>query len=125
MLSVRFVVPGEPVPYMRPAPGLKGGRIVPKREREWRQRVVIHFCQQRHGAPPLVGPLSLEAVFYRSTLRRADCSNLVKSVEDALNGVAYADDSQVVVLHAEKRLDRACPRAEVTITQREESWFQD
>lgn len=35
--------------------------------------------------------------------KRPDCSKLVRSVEDALIGVLYADDSQIVMLNAGKR----------------------
>lgn len=34
---------------------------------------------------------------------RPDLDNLVKLVLDALNGVAYADDSQIVRIHAFKK----------------------
>lgn len=33
---------------------------------------------------------------------RPDCSNILKSVEDALNRVAYRDDSQIVKVQCEK-----------------------
>ena len=35
--------------------------------------------------------------------KRPDGDNLAKAVLDALNGLAYADDSQVTILHIEKR----------------------
>ena len=34
--------------------------------------------------------------------RQGDLDNILKSVFDALNGYAYEDDSQIVVIHAEK-----------------------
>ena len=34
---------------------------------------------------------------------KPDASNLVKIVEDALNGIAYTDDAQVVKTYAQKR----------------------
>ncbi len=36
------------------------------------------------------------------TLPRADCSNVLKGIEDALNGVAWVDDSQVGRVIVEK-----------------------
>jgi Holliday junction resolvase RusA-like endonuclease len=36
------------------------------------------------------------------TKLRGDIDNYVKAVLDALNGIAWGDDSRVVVLHAEK-----------------------
>ncbi len=35
-------------------------------------------------------------------LKKPDIDNLCKVVEDALNGVAYKDDSQIALLYAEK-----------------------
>ncbi len=35
--------------------------------------------------------------------RRPDCSNLLKSIEDGLNGVAYLDDAQITDVHVYKR----------------------
>ena len=40
---------------------------------------------------------------------------MVKAVKDALNGVAYGDDSQVTDIHARKRFSDQ-PRVEVIIT---------
>lgn len=40
--------------------------------------------------------------FIRPTTK-PDCDNIIKVVLDALNGVAYADDSQVVSVSAEKQ----------------------
>lgn len=33
---------------------------------------------------------------------KPDCDNIAKAILDALNGVAYDDDKQVVRLHVEK-----------------------
>lgn len=36
-------------------------------------------------------------------IKRPDGDNLAKAVLDSLNGIAYADDSQITILHIEKR----------------------
>ena len=63
---------------------------------------------------PLTGPVSLSLAVYRPR-RAGDLSNRIKVLEDALQGVAYADDSQVVELHAVRLDDAADPRVEVTV----------
>jgi Holliday junction resolvase RusA-like endonuclease len=45
---------------------------------------------------------------------RPDCSNYLKGVEDALNGIAYLDDSQIVLVHVTKQYSLE-PRAEIRI----------
>ena len=40
--------------------------------------------------------------YYRFKSTRPDIDNLVKSVMDGLNGVAYKDDGQVAMVHAQK-----------------------
>lgn len=67
-------------------------------------------AEQAYGGPPLEGPLRviLVCVFqskkklrcYKST--KPDCDNLAKSTLDALNGLLFKDDGQVVTLIVEK-----------------------
>lgn len=47
---------------------------------------------------------------------KPDCSNLVKGVEDALNGVCWHDDSQITDLRISKRYGDN-PRVEIIISE--------
>lgn len=47
---------------------------------------------------------------------KPDCSNMVKLVEDALNGVAWRDDSQIVSLGVRKRYAEK-PETRLTIKE--------
>ena len=49
---------------------------------------------------PYTCPVWLRATFYFKGKRRADLSNLIKAIEDGLNGIAYEDDKQIVRLEA-------------------------
>jgi Holliday junction resolvase RusA-like endonuclease len=94
-------------------------------EGKWRVLVAKAAREAMAGQPPIEGPVTLKLAFYRqrpkghfgtgknaamlksSAPRRPtsapDASKLARSVEDALNGVVFRDDAQVVLLIAEKR----------------------
>jgi len=48
-------------------------------------------------------------------MRRVDLDNLAKIPLDALNELAWEDDSQIVSLIASKHLDRDNPRTEIEL----------
>jgi Holliday junction resolvase RusA-like endonuclease len=66
------------------------------------------------GMQPMSGELALYVNVYRQQ-KRGDLDNYAKVLGDALNGVAYHDDSQVVELHMWRHDDRKSPRVEVEI----------
>ena len=47
--------------------------------------------------------------------RRRDNDNITKTIKDALNGIAYVDDSQVAEEHFYRSIDRDAPRVEIVI----------
>lgn len=49
-------------------------------------------------------------------LVKPDLSNIVKGIEDALNGIAYIDDCQIVDLHVMKFYSDE-PRVEVVLEE--------
>ena len=49
-------------------------------------------------------------------LFRSDLDNVVKAVQDALNGVIYKDDAQIVSLHATKKYDMS-PGIEILVKE--------
>lgn len=69
---------------------------------------------QRGAHTPTHGNVALTVHVYRPRAQ-GDLDNTLKVLLDALNGIAYVDDSQVVALHAFRHDDRARPRVEVTI----------
>lgn len=87
--------------------GQKGkAKYTPAKQRA-HMDAIIHLARAARF-PLLEGPITLSCAFiydedeegWRSV--RPDLDNLVKLVKDALNGVAYVDDSQVAHLRAEK-----------------------
>jgi crossover junction endodeoxyribonuclease RusA len=77
------------------------------------------------GVRPVDGPVALTVTLYRPA-KRGDLDNRIKVLLDALNGIAYRDDSQVVELHAYRLDDKDHPRVEVQViralTRREREW---
>jgi Holliday junction resolvase RusA-like endonuclease len=124
--EITFRVHGVPAPG-----GSKRGFVNPKtkrviitedckRSKPWRA-LVSSAALDAHQGPPLAGPLRLEVEFvlprpkHHSGARglkasaphfhtiAPDSTKLLRSTEDALSGIAWADDSQVAVQSVSKR----------------------
>ena len=108
-----FTVPGDPVPQPRPRIFRNGG--VGEDPRATRQKQATIMAARRAKVPRLTGEVELSLVYFRANHRRVDLDNLAKLTQDALTGIAYLDDSQIVSLHASKGIDAAHPRTEVTV----------
>jgi Holliday junction resolvase RusA-like endonuclease len=103
-----LVVPGEPVPNARARRGAHGF-YTPKRTSEYRERVQAAWLLA--GRPSLGSQaFAVSAQFYRFSRRAADLDNLVKGVLDALNGLAFVDDAQLVCLAGVHKL--SCARGD-------------
>ena len=117
-IVLRLTIPGEPLPKQRARVLRTGRTYTPARTRE-AENVIRWYtvvARQKAGVRGLErGPLSLTARFYRSTARTADLDNLVKLVTDALNGVLWHDDRQVVQLHAARFDRQKNPRTEIEV----------
>jgi crossover junction endodeoxyribonuclease RusA len=110
----RFVIPGNPIPKERPRV-VKGHTYTPKRTLDAEQ--VVKLYARRARVPRLSGHVKLTASFFRDSAQPCDLDNLVKLVSDALNGIAFGDDRQIVWLSALKAIDRENPRTIVEIEQ--------
>lgn len=89
---ITFTVPGNPVPKER-ARVTRRGTYTPQRTKNW-EAAVRQTYQQAQG-PLFTGPVQVTMHFYRRTRHRADVTNMAKAIEDALNGIAWEDDSQI------------------------------
>ncbi len=72
----------------------------------YRSQAALEASEQ--GVTPLDGALILHLDVYMPR-RVGDLSNRIKIVEDALNGVAWHDDAQIVELHV-RRFEQAKQR---------------
>lgn len=113
-MAIAFVVPGDPVPQPRPRVSTRGGfarAYVPKDHAVHAYRAAVAATARAAGAEVHGDPVEvvIDLTFGRpkSHLRksglakdapaipRPDLDNCAKAVLDALNGVAWVDDSQV------------------------------
>ena len=125
----RFVVPGKPVGKGRPRFSTASGYVktyTPEKTANYENWVKLCYQDIWHGAPLLEGPLCmlLEATFevpkswpkkrralaidgHLRPVVKPDADNLIKAVADALNGIAYQDDVQVVSVTCHKQYGTA------------------
>tara|TARA_R110000824_G_scaffold268440_2_gene457048 strand:- start:1004 stop:1411 length:408 start_codon:yes stop_codon:yes gene_type:complete len=94
-----LIIPGKPFPKERPRVA-KGRAYTPKKTHGQEQLIQIYAKKSR--MTPITGDVRL-FLFFSGAHHAADLDNLCKLVKDALNGIAYNDDKQVVDLHAFKR----------------------
>lgn len=117
-MRVAFRVPDRPGSWHRPLPGVSfGGRRTmrtARRDRAWREHVALLARAAMAGRQPIDGPVRLEIDARWPSPRRTppawpwrpsvpDADNVTKAIADALNGVAYRDDAQVVDLRVTKQ----------------------
>lgn len=108
-----FTVKGDPIPQPRPRVYRNGG--VGEDPRATRHKQATIMAARRARLPLLQGEVELVVAYYRATTRRCDWDNLAKLTCDALTGIAWRDDTQIVSVHVLKCLDRVRPRTEVSI----------
>ena len=119
-----FKVDGVPVPKGR-ARYVKRGNFVqtytPEKTRTYETLIKDASRQAMGGTEPLETPVSLylyirvpipasatkkrlQAIAdgLEKPIKKPDASNILKSVEDGMNGVVYHDDSQIINIHVTK-----------------------
>lgn len=117
MNTYTAVILGEPVAQGRPRFSRQGGFVKaydPAKSRDYKSYVRM-IAAQNAPAEPVKGAVILSLKIYRSIpkamakykrelavagrirpVTKPDVSNVLKGVEDALKGLWYADDSQIV-----------------------------
>ena len=132
----KAIVLGEPVAQGRPRFSRQGGFVKaydPAKSRDYKQYVRLVAAQDA-PAVPVTGAVVLSLRIYRAVPKsmskvkreaalagrlrpttKPDVSNVLKGVEDALKGVWYADDSQIVGYGELGKWYAERPRIEVTM----------
>lgn len=122
-MNIRFVVQGEPVGKGRPKFVRATGRTyTPEKTVVYENLVQLQYELQSNGvrfgtlpvgitikacfAPPKSASKKMRELMLENKIRpckKPDADNIAKAVCDALNGIAYDDDSQIVELNVEKK----------------------
>jgi Holliday junction resolvase RusA-like endonuclease len=117
---IEFEILAEPYGKGRPRFTRGGHAYTPEKTRAYEKLVQDEYIRQTGGGM-YEGPME---VFIKATCRvpksgtkkdrerklqgfilptkKPDCDNIAKTILDALNGIAYKDDSQIVSLHVYK-----------------------
>lgn len=77
-------------------------------------KIEAGYLARQQGVELLHGPVKASLDFYRPQ-RSGDLDNRLKCTLDALNGIAWADDGQIVEIHARRFDDAKNPRVELVI----------
>jgi Holliday junction resolvase RusA-like endonuclease len=140
LLEVECTVPGKPFAKQRPRASRRGSFTTvytPKETIEYENLVKYSYFDQTGGImldgaleaditgtfpiPKSVSKKQMSEMLNGGVYhtKKPDCDNMAKSVLDALNGVAYHDDSQIVKLHVSKQYGEI-PSVKINLKQLEE-----
>ena len=137
---LHFTIPGKPQGKGRARATARGGfarMYTPKKTVDYMNAVKAAFLKAYPGHKPWDGPVMLgvkayfdvpkswskarrrqaEAIFMQH-IAKPDLSNIVKGIEDALNGAVYVDDSQICrYATSYKKYSTVCAYVDVVITR--------
>ncbi len=135
MTEIKIIVPGEPVPQGRPRFARKGNFVQtydPPKSKQYK-KIVAFYANQVAPKQLLTGPVEIEFLIFKSTLKsfsrkkaeaaelralrpttKPDADNYAKGAMDALKKIIWEDDGQVVNVIAKKYYS-ANPRMEITV----------
>lgn len=116
-----LMVPGKPHPKARPRFKVYGKKVIAYTDAKTKdaERRVAAAWRHATGGIPETDTTKTYRVgidFYLATRRRVDLDNLTKTVLDALNGKAWADDTQIYAITARKHISKETePHTIITI----------
>lgn len=135
-MEIVINIPGIPVGKQRPRFARRGKFVktyTPMRTAKYEETVVLYARQTMGRKEPLAGPLEVDIVFQMPVplswpnkkkadalaggvypTNKPDIDNMIKSVCDSLNGIAWGDDRQIILLIAfEEYSEQPCTRVRV------------
>ena len=134
---ITFTIPGEPVAKGRPRATSINGRArmyTPKKTVNYESMVALAAQQAMAGRALIEGPVELsfearfsipkswpkkrlaaQADYPEFVTKKPDLDNLVKALGDGMNGVVFADDSQIAQNGVCRKVYGAVPGVTVTV----------
>lgn len=132
---ISFTVYGEPVPWKRPRFNGKSKHVFEdSKVKEYKEKVIQAYKESGGEYFEKDVPIMVEVYFFLGVpkslshnkqldliadhrpTKRPDLDNIYKGITDALNKVAYYDDSQIISQSTAKFWS-AIPRVEITIKE--------
>lgn len=107
------VVPGTPPSKARVRFGK--GNVYNSAQVVAAEKRTATYVQAAIKGRPYEGNVALGCIFYRPNHQRVDADNMLKHVCDAINGLAFKDDSQVTAIAARVELDKENPRTVIVL----------
>lgn len=95
----------------------QGRMLLSKDGRQYKKDVEMLCLMER--IKPLSGDIALDIKLYRPA-KRGDIDAYFKGLFDALNGIAWIDDKQIVEMRVQRLDDKHSPRVEIEVTQCQE-----
>lgn len=136
-MFLSFTVPGEPVGKARPRMTRSGHTYTPEKTVSYENLVKLCFKAKYPDEKPAESTVQMVITAYYGIaksasnkkrqlmadgkirpIKKPDADNIIKAVADALNGIAYKDDSQIVNVTIAKWYSDT-PRVEVAIFREE------
>jgi len=108
------VLLGEPIAKQRARIG-KFGAYTPAKTKQFQKQIAATAIGQLTLPPKPDIALGIRVAFYTQTHQRKDVDNMLKSVMDALNHLAFCDDSQIKEVMAWSAVDCSNPRTEFLV----------
>jgi len=121
MSNLSFWVDGQPLPKQSFRVTGKGRGMTDIRIKAWQATVGTSCLEACHSGPfrweatPRNISLKVTMGFFRSNKHRCDLDNLSKAVLDAMQGIAYEDDTDVVKLELSKSYSKKRPGVTVLV----------
>lgn len=92
----------------------RGRPVLSAEGRTYKKQVALIAAMNGSSGLTQYGPVSLTVRIYRAR-KAGDIDGYFKGLMDALNGIAWMDDKQVVHLEAFRFDDKANPRVEIEV----------